>query len=101
MSEKTYEQIDSATNTKPDIPLSSQIHTLFILKVINMQTYKEGWRIVALWGDEAKGEGYKIGPLFEENQLEECEKTMDEIHAKVGLPCATTDLINYLLATYP
>lgn len=68
---------------------------LIIKGVINMLTDKEGWRIVGIWGDEDKGEGMRIGPTFEHDDLDGCEKLADELEEKYGMPIKISDIISH------
>ncbi len=62
---------------------------------MNLNTNKPGWRIVGIWGDEDKGEGMRIGPTFEDSDLESCEKLADELEAKYKLPIKISDIISH------
>lgn len=68
----------------------------FVIKgVYNQVTNKEGYRVVGIWGNEHNGEGMRIGPTFEEDQLDLCEKLVDELEAKFDLPVKITDIITH------
>jgi hypothetical protein len=73
----------------------THFHSLVIKGVTNMKTDKEGWRVVGIWGDEEKGEGMRIGPTFEDSDLESCEKLADELEAKYKLPVKISDIISH------
>ena len=48
-----------------------------------------------MWGEEENGEGNRIGPTFEENQLSECEKLVDQLEALYGLPVEIATIISH------
>jgi len=73
----------------------THFHTLIIKGFTNLNTDKSGWRIVGIWGDENKGEGMRIGPTFEEDDLDSCEKLADELEAKYKLPVKISDIISH------
>ena len=79
--------------------IPTQFHSLIIKGVYNKKTDQDGWRIVGLWGDEAKGEGNRIGPTFPYTELEQCEKLVDELESKYGLPVPIDIIINHFQAT--
>lgn len=62
---------------------------------MNVKTDEQGWRIIGLWGDEDKGEGYRIGPTFAEDQLESCEKLAYELETQYGLPVEIATIISH------
>lgn len=70
--------------------------TAYVIKgIINIKTFKECYQIVGLWGDEDKGEGYRIGPKFAETELEACEKLIDGLLQQYGLPVNLDILIGH------
>lgn len=73
----------------------THFHSLIIKGVTSIKTDKSGWKIVGLWGEEEKGEGNRIGPFFEENQLAECEKLADELEMLYGLPVEIATIISH------
>lgn len=62
------------------------INAYVVKEIINIKTGKQGCQIVGLWGDEDKGEGYRIGPKFAEIEFEACEKLIDDLLRQYGLP---------------
>ncbi|HAD11863.1 MAG TPA: hypothetical protein DCF33_05420 [Saprospirales bacterium] len=71
----------------------THFHSFIIKGVTNLKTDKTGWRIVGIWGDEEKGEGNRIGPTFDEDQLAECEALVDELEKTYGLPVLIKTII--------
>lgn len=71
----------------------THFHSFIIKGVTNLKTDKTGWRIVGIWGDEEKGEGNRIGPTFDEDQLAECEALADELEKTYGLPVLIKTII--------
>lgn len=73
----------------------THFHSFIIKAVTNIKTDKSGWKVVGLWGDENKGEGNRIGPTFEENQLDACEALADELEKFYGLPVEISTIISH------
>ena len=73
----------------------TEYHTLIIKGVYNIKKTQLGWRLVALWGDEEKGEGTRFGPVFPESQLAEYERLADELEKKYGLPISWNALFSH------
>ncbi len=82
----------------PDInkeETSTHFNSYEIAGVVKSKSGETGYRIIGLWGDYGKGQGNRIGPFFPENKLQDCEKLVDEITAKYGLPAAIETIINH------
>ena len=73
----------------------THFHSLIIKGVTNIETGWYGWRIVGLWRDEEKGEGNRIGPSFDHDKIDDCEKLADELEHKYGLPVAIKTIISH------
>lgn len=73
----------------------THFHSFIVKGVTNLKTDKSGWKVVGLWGDEDKAEGNRIGPTFEENQLDACEALADELENKYGLPVEIAIIISH------
>jgi len=73
----------------------THFHSFIIKGVTNIKTDKSGWRVVGLWGDEYGGEGNRIGPFFDDDQLEACEQLVDELESKYGLPVEIATIVSH------
>ncbi len=78
----------------------TQFHSYIIKMVGNVQTCKTGWRIVGLWGDEEKGEGNRIGPTFDDSELDACEALADDLEKQYGLPVEIATIISHFTGIY-
>ena len=65
---------------------------LEIISVIDMKTFKEGWRIVARYG-YGTGEGYRVGPRFDE--YEDADETANQLEKKYPLPTPLENIVTF------
>ena len=73
----------------------THFHSFIIKGVTNIKTDTQGWRIVGLWGDEYKSEGNRIGPTFQEDQMEACEQLAGQLEAQYGLPVPIETIVSH------